>query len=159
MAFSSSEYAISTGSLILVTGANSYIATHIIDLLLELGYNVRGTVRAERPWLNEYFEQKYGQGRYKTVLVQKMEEPGAFDDYLRGVAGVIHVVSTIHQVVPQLPYLLTIYIGGRSLFSNRSEYSHSSHCQWLLECAQGRCKGSRCETICVDIVLCRGHLA
>ena len=102
MTLFSSEYAISPGSLILVTGANSYIATHIIDLLLGLGYNVRGTVRAERPWLNEYFEQKYGQGRFKTVLVQKMEEEGAFDDYMHGVAGVIHVVSAIHQVVPQL---------------------------------------------------------
>jgi NADPH:quinone reductase-like Zn-dependent oxidoreductase len=32
---------------ILVTGATSFIAGHIIKLLLEKGYNVRGTVRSQ----------------------------------------------------------------------------------------------------------------
>lgn len=31
--------------LVLVTGASGYIATHIIKLLLDQGYRVRGTVR------------------------------------------------------------------------------------------------------------------
>ncbi|OQE17696.1 hypothetical protein PENFLA_c023G04025 [Penicillium flavigenum] len=34
---------IASGSLILVTGANGYIASHVVDQLLQLGYNVGGT--------------------------------------------------------------------------------------------------------------------
>jgi len=33
-------------SLVLVTGASGYIAGHIIKLLLERGYRVRGTIRS-----------------------------------------------------------------------------------------------------------------
>ncbi len=32
--------------IVLVTGASGYIATHIVKMLLELGYKVRGTVRS-----------------------------------------------------------------------------------------------------------------
>jgi NADPH:quinone reductase-like Zn-dependent oxidoreductase len=35
-----------TGSLVLVTGANGYIAMHVVDQLLKAGYTVRGTVRS-----------------------------------------------------------------------------------------------------------------
>lgn len=38
------EYALHLGSTIMVRGANGYIAFHVVDVLLELRYNVRGTV-------------------------------------------------------------------------------------------------------------------
>lgn len=87
-------YAIPKGSLILVTGANSYIGSHIIDLLLELGYNVRGTVRTPKPWLNELFEKKFGSNRFETVIIPVLEKEGALDDTMSGVSGIVHVVST-----------------------------------------------------------------
>lgn len=90
------ETAIPKGSRVLVTGANSYIGSNIIDLLLELGYNVRGTVRAEKLWLNELFEKKYGKGRFETSIIPSLEKEGAFDDALIDVAGVVHVVSTLN---------------------------------------------------------------
>ena len=37
---------IPTGEWVMVTGANGYIASHIVDILLQEGYNVRGTVRS-----------------------------------------------------------------------------------------------------------------
>ncbi|KID82316.1 aldehyde reductase II [Metarhizium guizhouense ARSEF 977] len=83
--------AIPKGSLILVTGANGYIASNIVDLLLELGYRVRGTVREHKPWLTELFEKRHGKGCFETVVTANMEEPGAFDEALQDVAGVIHV--------------------------------------------------------------------
>jgi hypothetical protein len=36
------------GSRILVTGANGYIASHVVDKLLGLGHMVRGTVQCPR---------------------------------------------------------------------------------------------------------------
>ncbi|PIG87846.1 hypothetical protein AARAC_009850 [Aspergillus arachidicola] len=57
---SNAQHALPKGSRVLVTGANSYIASHVVDQLLQLGYLVRGTIRAPKPWLSEYSTQKYG---------------------------------------------------------------------------------------------------
>ena len=59
--------ALQPGDRILVTGANSYLASNIIDLFLSLGYSVRGTIRTEKPWLDRYFTSKYGAGNCKYV--------------------------------------------------------------------------------------------
>ena len=86
---------ISKGSLILVTGANGYIASHVINILLQEGFNVRGTVRAPKPWLNRYFDETYGEGRLETVPVPSMDEPGVWNQVMDGVSGVIHLVSRL----------------------------------------------------------------
>jgi nucleoside-diphosphate-sugar epimerase len=80
------------GEWVLVTGANGYIATHIVDVLLEEGYNVRGTLRSAKPWLNKYFDEKYGPGRFETKTVEALNDEGAFDEVIKGVGGVVHVV-------------------------------------------------------------------
>lgn len=90
----SRQYALPKGSLILVTAANSYIGSNIVDLLLQLGFRVRGTVRAEKPWLNELFENRHGKGRFETIVVPGAEMEGAFDNALHDISGVIHVVCT-----------------------------------------------------------------
>ena len=79
----------------LVTGANGYIASHIIDVLLAQGYIVRGTVRNEKKWLNEYFDKKYGTGRFETSTVPVIEKDSAFDEAVKGVAGAIHVATDV----------------------------------------------------------------
>jgi uncharacterized protein YbjT (DUF2867 family) len=86
------EYAIPRGSLILVTGANGYIGSHVVDQLLALGYRVRGTVRDKKPWLDEFFEKKYGKGKFESVAVQAIEAAGAFSNVAEGASGVVHVV-------------------------------------------------------------------
>lgn len=86
------EYAIPPGSLVLVTGANGYIASHIVNELLELGFKVRGTVREEKPWLDRFFEEKYGKGRFESIVVRAMEDDKAFALAAAGASGVIHVV-------------------------------------------------------------------
>ncbi|KAL7910300.1 aldehyde reductase II [Trichoderma velutinum] len=88
-----SEYAIPPGSLVLVTGANGYIASHIVNELLELGFKVRGTVREEKPWLDRFFEDKYGKGRFESIVVSAMEDDEAFALAAVGASGVIHVAS------------------------------------------------------------------
>ncbi|CAM1507574.1 Fc.00g072150.m01.CDS01 [Cosmosporella sp. VM-42] len=87
--------ALPKGSLILVTGANGYIGSHVVDRLLKDGYNVRGTIRTEKPWLVELFEGRYGKGRFEAVIVPGIEAEGAFDQVTEGVSGFIHVASDV----------------------------------------------------------------
>ncbi|KAJ6189973.1 hypothetical protein N7519_004881 [Penicillium mononematosum] len=50
---------IASGSPILVARANGYVVSYVVDQLLQLVYNVRGTVRAEKPWLELYSKKNY----------------------------------------------------------------------------------------------------
>ena len=86
------NYVIPPGSKILVTGANGYIASHVCDILLDLGYNVRGTVRSEKAWLDLFFERKYGPGRFETVTVPSLASEDAWKEILRGVSGIALLV-------------------------------------------------------------------
>ena len=78
--------ALPKGSLVLVTGANGWIASHIVDQLLQAGFNVRGTSRdaSKAEWLTEYTTEKYGSGRYEIAVVPDMSVEGAFDDAVKG---------------------------------------------------------------------------
>ncbi|KAI9780429.1 MAG: hypothetical protein M1839_006703 [Geoglossum umbratile] len=96
-------------SLILVTGVTGYIASHVANALLEKGYQVRGTVRDAQKarWVNTLFEEKFGQGRFETVVVGDMAVRGAFDEAVKGAAGIAHVASIVtlspdpNDVIPQ----------------------------------------------------------
>ncbi|KAI1177848.1 hypothetical protein F4777DRAFT_166817 [Nemania sp. FL0916] len=86
---------IPTGSLILVTGAGGLIASWIVDKLLETGYRVRGTVRSvsRSSWMESFFADRYGPGRFELVEVPDFGAPGAWDLPVKGVAGVAGVAG------------------------------------------------------------------
>ncbi|OBT57153.1 hypothetical protein VE04_02280 [Pseudogymnoascus sp. 24MN13] len=85
------------GSLVLVTGANGYIASHIVEQVRLAGYHVRGTVRdaAKAAWTTEVFNSRHGAGTYSAVVVPDMAVDGAFDDAVKGVHGIIHPASVL----------------------------------------------------------------
>ncbi|RAH50395.1 aldehyde reductase II [Aspergillus brunneoviolaceus CBS 621.78] len=89
----STEYVIPPGSLILVTGANGYIASHTIDILLHRGYKVRGTVRTAKPWLDSYFAERYGEGRYESIIIPLLDDPEMCRRAMQDVSGVLHIAS------------------------------------------------------------------
>ena len=77
---------VAPGSIILVTGVNGYIASHVADQLIQAGYIVRGTTRdiAKTAWVKKMFEDRYGPGKFGAVVVNDMAEPGAFDEACKG---------------------------------------------------------------------------
>jgi len=85
MKISSEDAAFPQGSLVLVTGASGFIATHIVDQLLLAGYRVRGTVRDEKKvvWTEKLFSERHGEGKYTAVIVPEMSIKGAFDEAVK----------------------------------------------------------------------------
>lgn len=73
-------------SLILVTGANGYIASHIANEALARNYRVRGTVRnpSATQWLQDFFDERYGKGRFELVKADGFDKEGALDPFLDG---------------------------------------------------------------------------
>lgn len=79
--------------IILVTGASSFVGTHVIKTFLKNGYHVRGQVRnagsAEK--VRKAFPT--AGDTLTTVEVPDITVPGAFDEAVKDVAGVIHCAS------------------------------------------------------------------
>lgn len=90
--------AISSPATILVTGVNGYIGAHVAHSLLTHGYTVRGTVRSESKGepFKELFK-KYGD-KFHLVVVPDVIALNAYDDAVKGVAGVVHVSTPGPQV-------------------------------------------------------------
>ncbi|KAF9889633.1 hypothetical protein FE257_007141 [Aspergillus nanangensis] len=88
-------YALPKGSWILVTGANGFVPSNIIDELLSLGYRVRGSTRTPMPWLDNYFQEKFGPQAYESVIVASFSDKGAISAAMQGVDGVIHAASDL----------------------------------------------------------------
>lgn len=78
--------AIPEGSIVVITGANGYIASHIADQFIRNGYRVRGTVRnpEKSAWLVPHFEKAYGKGKFELHFVPDMHADGAYDEAIKG---------------------------------------------------------------------------
>lgn len=74
------------GSLVLVTGANGFIASHTVDQLLKKGYRVRGAIRSleKGRWIQDYADKTYGTGKLELVVIPDMGQPNAYDEAVRG---------------------------------------------------------------------------
>ncbi|KAK8102332.1 hypothetical protein PG984_015478 [Apiospora sp. TS-2023a] len=87
-------------SLILVTAVNGLIASHAANQLLAAGYRVRGTVRDPEKcaWMTSHFLEVYGPNRFELMRVstpQDMTDPEVWDEAMRGVSGVAHVLGAV----------------------------------------------------------------
>lgn len=78
------------GGLVLVTGANGYIASVTIGTLLRHGYEVRGTVRSlpKHQWMKEFYGLKFS-----LIEVNDFTTDGAFNEAVKGVDGIAHMAT------------------------------------------------------------------
>lgn len=78
------------GSLILVTGANGLVGSHVADQFLKHGYNVRGTVRDAKKsaWVARYFETQYGTERFELVELQDLTNTEAVKKVAEGESNI-----------------------------------------------------------------------
>lgn len=99
MTLSDQDLAIPKGSLVIVTGANGYIGSNVVDQLLSIGYRVRGTVRKldKSKWMQTLLDEKYGKGKFELAEVPDMAAAGAFDNTVKGASGFIHVATPVMQ--------------------------------------------------------------
>jgi nucleoside-diphosphate-sugar epimerase len=86
-----SDLALPLGSLILVTGATGFIATHIVNEVLKAGYKVRGTARSADKAKDD--ESYHGNENYSCVVVEDLVAANAFDNAVKNCNGVIHCAS------------------------------------------------------------------
>jgi nucleoside-diphosphate-sugar epimerase len=74
------------GSLVVVTGVNGLIGSHIADQLLVRGYNVRGAVRdvEKSRWLSDFFGGRHKDAKFELVSVPDMSAEGCYDEAVKG---------------------------------------------------------------------------
>lgn len=98
------------GSLMLVTGATGFVASHVIRQFLHRGYKVRGTVRdlAQASWLvDDNFKSYAESGHFEPVVVPDLAANDAFDEAVKRVSAIAHIASVVgfdpnpNNVVPQ----------------------------------------------------------
>lgn len=77
---------IQSGARVLVTGATGYIGAQVADQFLNAGYVVVGTSRtaAKAQGLKNYFDKKYGTGKFEVYETGDLVKDGAFDGAVRG---------------------------------------------------------------------------
>lgn len=95
---SHSSTAIPDGSLIIVTGATSYVASYVIKGLLERGYRVRGVVRniSKATWLlEEVFPSFVQRGFFDLVEVPDLTAPNVLDTVIinSGASAIMHIAT------------------------------------------------------------------
>ncbi|KZT51578.1 NAD(P)-binding protein [Calocera cornea HHB12733] len=85
--------AVQSPAKVLVTGANGFLALHIVTQLLAQDYSVRGTVRtaSKGEWLKNHFS-KFAD-RFEYIVVSDITKEGAFDEAIQGADAVLHTAA------------------------------------------------------------------
>jgi nucleoside-diphosphate-sugar epimerase len=91
---SSTDQSAGAKKTVLIDGATSFVATPIIMEFLEHGYKVRAQVRSESSAdkVRQTFSD-VGPDQLEFVTIKDIQAPGAYDEAVQGVVGVIHTSS------------------------------------------------------------------
>ncbi|KAG2175962.1 hypothetical protein INT44_000440 [Umbelopsis vinacea] len=88
---------IQPGARVLVTGATGYVGAQVADQFLKAGYVVVGTSRtaAKAQNVKNYFDEKYGAGKFEVYETGDLVKDGAFDGAVKDVDAIAHVASPV----------------------------------------------------------------
>jgi len=79
-----------------VTGANGFIASHIVKQLLSKGYTVHGTVRdASNPTKTDHLKALPGAAERLKLFTAECRTPGSFKSALTGCEAVFHTATPV----------------------------------------------------------------
>ena len=100
-------------TIILITGINSYIGSHVGVLLLSQGYTVRGTSRSASA-KTRLTSGPYAPyiSTYQHTLVPDITTPSAFDTAVAGVHAIVHVASPVDFTLSTLDAYVTPAMSG-----------------------------------------------
>lgn len=79
---------------VLLTGANGFIASHILQILFSRGYDVVGTVRT--PAKGDFIVKKHPKFEYE--IVTNLTELDAFDEVFKAHPDITYVIHTVSPV-------------------------------------------------------------
>ncbi|CAO3674667.1 unnamed protein product [Umbelopsis ramanniana] len=83
-----------TGELVLVTGANGFVGSHVSRELLSKGYRIRVAVRSQSKADDIAKVNPQHKDHIESVIVPDITAPGAFDKAVQGsVSYVMHIAS------------------------------------------------------------------
>lgn len=86
----------SKSNLVTVTGANGFIASHIVRLLLEKGYHVRGTVRdISNPLKVDHLKSLPNANTHLELFEADLCDDSSFDEIFKGSECVFHTASPV----------------------------------------------------------------
>ncbi|EHK21712.1 uncharacterized protein TRIVIDRAFT_70733 [Trichoderma virens Gv29-8] len=78
---------------VLVTGASSFVGAHVIEQFLSEGTPVRGVVRSQSSADRVLKVNSQYASLLSLAIVPDITKPGAFDEAVNGIDGVIHIAS------------------------------------------------------------------
>ncbi|KAK8546527.1 hypothetical protein V6N12_027307 [Hibiscus sabdariffa] len=89
-----------TGKVVCVTGASGYIASWLVNFLLQRGYTVKATVRdPSDPKKSEHLLALDGAKERLHLFKAELLDEGAFDSVVDGCVGVFHIASPFYHNV------------------------------------------------------------
>ena len=81
------------GKTVLISGGSGFVATHILNVFLSRGYHVRTTGRSQQSAEKVKAAHPNDIDQLSFSIVEDIQKPGAFDEAVKGVDGVVHTAS------------------------------------------------------------------
>ncbi|KAJ0308587.1 hypothetical protein Brms1b_009465 [Colletotrichum noveboracense] len=111
-------------SYILVTGSTGLVGSHVVDNLLRKGYKVRAVARSKQKADAFLSARAQYASKLDFYFIEDLTDPGAFDEAVKDIDGVIHVASVSRGKESEFP-LATVsnlrLLRARSLSNDLNE--------------------------------------
>ncbi|KAI3324533.1 NAD(P)-binding protein [Xylariaceae sp. AK1471] len=98
--------------LVLITGANGYIAARAVATFLDAGWAVRGAVRDPHSASARELAAHFAARSFELVAVPDIKAAGAFDDAVQGVQAIAHLATPVVFDSADVEYIVGTAVQG-----------------------------------------------